>query len=136
MVVRTRKELPMTVTVRYIVTDVQKAVDFYVDRLGFDVVLHPGPGFALLGRKELRLGLSAIGGEGGGSRATGAAEAPAPGGWNRFQIEVNDLASLMEELKGQRVPFRTDLVEGRGGRQALIEDPSGNPVELFEPAAR
>jgi catechol 2,3-dioxygenase-like lactoylglutathione lyase family enzyme len=126
----------MTVTVRYIVTDVDQAVGFYVDRLGFEVVMHPGPGFALLGRDELRLGLSAVGGEGGGSRAAGDAEAPAPGGWNRFQIEVEDLASRMEELQRQGVRFRTGLVEGRGGRQALIEDPSGNPVELFEPAAR
>lgn len=121
----------MAISVRYIVDDVGAAVDFYTTRLGFDVDLHPAPGFAMLSRGDLRLLLNAPG-AGGGGRHAGGAE-PAPGGWNRFQLGVDDLDRMVARLRAASVPMRTGVVEGTGGRQVLIEDPAGNPVELFEP---
>lgn len=120
----------MTVTIRYIANDVKAALEFYRDRLGFTVDMHPAPGFAGLSRGELRLLINAPG-AGGAGRAGGS---PSPGGWNRFQIEVEDLDPVVSELRASGVPFRGDVVDGNGGRQALIEDPAGNPIELFEPA--
>jgi catechol 2,3-dioxygenase-like lactoylglutathione lyase family enzyme len=117
------------VHVRYIVHDVDAAVAFYRDRLGFEVQMHPGPGFAALGRDELTLFLNAPGAGGAGV----AGGTPEPGGWNRFQIVVDDLRSVAAELEAAGVPFRGELVEGRGGLQVLVEDPSGNAVEMFEP---
>jgi catechol 2,3-dioxygenase-like lactoylglutathione lyase family enzyme len=117
------------VNVRYIVDDVDAAVAFYRDRLGFEVQMHPGPGFAALGRDELTLFINAPGAGGAGV----AGGTPEPGGWNRFQIVVDDLRSVAAELEAAGVPFRGELVEGRGGLQVLVEDPSGNAVELFEP---
>ncbi|MFC5747807.1 VOC family protein [Actinomadura rugatobispora] len=125
-----------TVSVRYIVDDVDAAAAFYRDRLGFEVKFQPGPGFAMLSRGDLRLLLSAVSGPGGASQPMPDGRRPEPGGWNRFQIEVADLARTAEELREARVTFRGAIVEGRGGRQLLIEDPAGNPVELFEPAPR
>ena len=122
----------MPAAVRYIVGDVAAAVDFYRDRLGFEVVMHPAPGFAALRREDLTLYLNAPGAGGGG----GAGGEPAPGGWNRFQVVVDDLDAAVDRLRREGARFRGDLVEGIGGRQILVEDPSGNPVELFEPAAR
>ena len=121
----------MGVNVRYIVSDVDRAVEFYRDQLGFETVMHPGPGFAILSRGDLRLLLNAPG-AGGAGQAGGN---PEPGGWNRFQLEVDDLEGFVEELRGHGAIFRGDLVEGRGGRQKLVEDPSGNVIEVFEPAA-
>jgi catechol 2,3-dioxygenase-like lactoylglutathione lyase family enzyme len=121
-----------TVTVRYIVEDVDAALGFYRDRLGFTVDLHPAPGFAALSKDGLRLLLNAPGAGGAGT----AGGAPAPGGWNRFQLEVEDLRGLVASLRGAGVPFRGDVVEGNGGDQALVEDPSGNMVELFQPKPR
>lgn len=123
----------MAVTVRYIVSDVQEALEFYVHALGFDVVMHPGKGFALLSRGQLHLALSAVGGSGGGSQASGTSGSPQPGGWNRFQIEVEDLSHIVEQLKRQGASFRSEIIHGNGGKQILLEDPSGNPIELFEP---
>lgn len=123
------------VTVRYIVEDVEEAVEFYTGRLGFEVVMRPAPGFALLSRGPLRLALSATNGAGGGSQET-VAGAPAPGGWNRFQLRVEDLASRVAELEGAGVPFRSGIISGKGGNQTIVEDPSGNAVELFEPHER
>lgn len=120
----------MAVSVRYITEDVSSAVDFYTDQLGFEVEVHPAPGFASLTRGELRLFLNAPGAGGAGI----AGGTPSPGGWNRFQIEVDDLDGLVQELRSKGVSVRGDLVEGKGGRQVLIEDPSGNPIEIFEPA--
>jgi catechol 2,3-dioxygenase-like lactoylglutathione lyase family enzyme len=125
-----------TVSVRYIVDDVDVAAAFYRERLGFEVGFQPGPGFALLSRGDLRLLLNAVSGPGGASQPMPDGRRPEPGGWNRFQIEVADLARTAEELREARVTFRGEIVEGRGGRQLLIEDPAGNPVELFEPAPR
>lgn len=122
----------MAITVRYIVSDVEEALDFYVHALGFEVVMHPGKGFALLSRGQLHLALSAVGGSGGGSQAGGPGGFPQPGGWNRFQIEVEDLFHTVKQLKQQGTGFRSEIVHGNGGKQILIEDPSGNPIEIFE----
>lgn len=115
--------------IRYIVHDVEAAISFYRDRLGFEVEMHPAPGFAALRRGDLRLYLN-VPGAGGAGRAGGQ---PEPGGWSRFQLEVEDLADQVERLRAAGVTLRGEVVEGKGGRQVLVEDPSGNPVELFEP---
>ena len=120
-----------TVCVRYIVDDVDAAVTFYTNHLGFSVEMHPAPGFAMLSRGDLQLALNAPG-AGGGGQATGDAR-PTPGGWNRFQLVVDDLDERVTRLRDAGVSFRT-LVDGNGGRQAVIDDPAGNPVELFQPA--
>ena len=122
-----------TVSVRYIVDDVDAAIAFYCDHLGFTEVMHPAPAFAMLSRGDLRLTLSAPGGGPGGGQAMPDGTLPRPGGWNRFAIEVEDLAGLVGELRGQGVRFRNDVVTGVGGNQIIADDPSGNPVELFEP---
>ena len=122
-----------TVSVRYIVDDVDAAIDFYTQRLDFTEVMHPAPTFALLSRGDLRLALSAPSGAGGGGQAMPDGTRPEPGGWNRFSLEVADLAAVVEELRKAGVHFRNDIVTGVGGKQILLDDPSGNPVELFEP---
>lgn len=120
----------MAVSVRYIVDDVEPAIAFYADRLGFSVDMHPAPRFAALSRGELRLLLNAPG-VGAAGQAGGD---PAPGGWNRFRLEVDDLDAFIARLSDSGVTFRGDLVEGKGGRQILVEDPAGKPIELFQPA--
>jgi len=95
--------------------------------------MHPAPAFAMLSRDDLRLVLSAPGGGSGGGQAMPDGRVPAPGGWNRFSIEVSDLDGMVEKLRAAGVRFRNEIVAGVGGRQVLAEDPSGNPVELFEP---
>ena len=95
--------------------------------------MHPAPQFAMLSRGDLRLVLSAPGGGPGGGAAMPDGTLPSPGGWNRFSIEVEDLDALVERLRAQGARFRNQIVNGVGGRQVLIEDPSGNPVELFQP---
>ena len=122
-----------TVTVRYIVNDVDAAIDFYCGRLGFDEVMHPAPTFAMLTRGGLRLALSAPGGGPGGGQAMPDGRVPEPGGWNRFSLEVDDLDATVRALRDAGARFRNDIVTGVGGKQILVEDPSGNPVELFEP---
>jgi catechol 2,3-dioxygenase-like lactoylglutathione lyase family enzyme len=121
-----------TVSVRYIVDDVDAAIGFY-ERLGFREEMHPAPPFAMLSRGDLRLLLSAPGRGPGGGSATADGRMPEPGGWNRFQLEVTDLDTVVEELRAQGARFRGEIVEGMGGRQILAEDPSGNPIELFQP---
>jgi len=125
-----------SVSVRYIVDDVDTAIRFYTERLGFAVTMHPGPGFALVSRGDLRLLLSAPGGGGGAGRDMPDGRRPKPGGWNRIQIEVDDLARMVATLKQAGTRFRNDIVTGNGGKQILLEDPAGNPIELFEPARR
>jgi catechol 2,3-dioxygenase-like lactoylglutathione lyase family enzyme len=120
-------------TVRYIVHDVDAAIAFYCDNLGFREVMHPAPTFAMLARDDLRLTLSAPGGPGGGGQAMPDGTVPTPGGWNRFSLEVEGLGALVERLRAAGARFRNDIVIGVGGNQILVEDPSGNPVELFEP---
>ena len=122
-----------TVSVRYIVNDVDAAIAFYCEHLGFREVMHPAPSFAMLERGDLRLVLSAPSGQGGGGQAMPDGTKPEPGGWNRFSLEVADLASLVDSLRAAGAHFRNDIVDGVGGRQILLDDPSGNPVELFEP---
>jgi catechol 2,3-dioxygenase-like lactoylglutathione lyase family enzyme len=124
-----------TASVRYIVDDVDAAIAFYCDNLGFTEVMHPAPAFAMLSRGDLRLVLSAPGGGPGGGQAMPDGTLPRPGGWNRFSIEVPDLAAAVARLRGNGARFRNEIVTGVGGKQILVEDPSGNPVELFEPTA-
>ena len=123
-----------TVSVRYIVHDIEAAIGFYTGHLGFSVQIHPNDMFAMLSRGDLRLVLSVPGAAGGGGQAMPNGTLPEPGGWNRFSVEVPDLAVTVAELRRHGVRFRNDVVIGVGGQQIIAEDPSGNPVELFEPA--
>ena len=122
-----------TVSVRYMVNDVDAAIAFYCRHLGFREDMHPAPAFAMLSRGDLRLLLSAPGGGPGGGQPLADGTLPEPGGWNRFCVEVPDLAGTVETLRGAGAHFRNDIVTGVGGKQILLEDPSGNPVELFQP---
>jgi catechol 2,3-dioxygenase-like lactoylglutathione lyase family enzyme len=122
------------VSVRYIVDDVDAAIAFYTERLGFEVVMHPAPAFAMLASGDMRLLLSAPGGGPGGGAAMPDGRMPEPGGWNRFQIVVDDLDGEVEALRAAGTRFRNEIVNGVGGRQILVDDPAGNCVELFEPA--
>ena len=124
-----------TVSVRYIVDDVDAAIEFYRDNLGFAEIMHPAPAFAMMSLGDLRLVLSAPGGGPGGGAAMPDGTLPSPGGWNRFSIEVSDLEQTVGRLRAAGARFRNDIVTGVGGKQILVEDPSGNPVELFEPTA-
>jgi catechol 2,3-dioxygenase-like lactoylglutathione lyase family enzyme len=125
-----------TVSVRYIVNDVDAAIDFYCRQLGFQEDMHPASSFAMLSQGDLRLVLSAPSGAGGGGQAMPDGTMPEPGGWNRFQLEVSDLEAKVQELREAGVRFRNEIVTGVGGKQILVEDPSGNLVELFEPTRR
>jgi catechol 2,3-dioxygenase-like lactoylglutathione lyase family enzyme len=121
-------------TVRYFVTDLDKSVAFYHDLLDFEVELRPSPLFAMLYRGDLRLLLSVPGGGGGGAPMPDGA-LPQPGGWNRFAIEVSELDALVGELRNEGATFRGDIVAGVGVKQALLQDPDHNLVELYEPLA-
>jgi catechol 2,3-dioxygenase-like lactoylglutathione lyase family enzyme len=122
------------VSVRYIVDDVDAAIGFYTDLLGFEVAMHPGPGFAALDRGDLRLLLNTASGPGGAAQPMPDGRTPEPGGWNRIQLEVEDIDAVLAPLRAGGASFRNDVVVGRGGKQILLDDPSGNPIELFEPA--
>ena len=122
------------INVRYIVNNVDEAIPFY-EKLGFKVDMHPAPPFAALSLDGLTLYLNQPG-AGGAGQSSDAGQQPQPGGWNRFQIEVSDLDAKMHELKEAGFAVRTNIVQGNGGKQAVIEDPSGNPVELMEPGRR
>jgi catechol 2,3-dioxygenase-like lactoylglutathione lyase family enzyme len=122
-----------TVSVRYIVNDVDEAISFYCQQLGFEEQMHPAPTFAMLSRGDLRLVLSAAGGGPGGGQAMPDGTLPQPGGWNRFTVEVANLEDTVARLRASGARFRNDIVTGVGGKQILLEDPSGNPIELFEP---
>jgi catechol 2,3-dioxygenase-like lactoylglutathione lyase family enzyme len=122
-----------TVSVRYIVDDVDAAIDFYRGQLGFEEVMHPAPSFAMLSHGDLRLVLSAPGGGPGGGQAMPDGTEPHPGGWNRFQLQVDNLEAAVTRLREHGARFRNDIVSGVGGKQILLEDPAGNPIELFEP---
>ena len=123
-------------TVRYIVNDVDAAIAFYCGHLGFREVMHPAPAFAMLVRDDLRLTLSAPGGGPGGGQAMPDGTLPEPGGWNRFSLEVSDIEELVEGLRGEGVTFRNEIISGPGGQQIVLDDPAGNPIELFQPAER
>ena len=122
-----------TVQVRYIVHDVDAAIAFYTERLGFKLEMHPAPPFAMLSRGGLRLVLSAPNPAGGGGQPMPDGTKQEPGGWNRFAIEVSDLDTTVEALRQAGAHFRNTIVTGVGGKQILVDDPSGNPIELFEP---
>jgi catechol 2,3-dioxygenase-like lactoylglutathione lyase family enzyme len=122
-----------TVQVRYIVRDVDAAIAFYCAHLGFTEVMHPAPAFAMLQRGDLRLVLSAPNPSAGGGQPMPDGRQQEPGGWNRFAVEVDDLEAAVARLRAAGVAFRNDIVTGVGGKQILVEDPSGNPIELFQP---
>ena len=122
-----------SVSVRYIVDDVDAAISFYCQLLGFHEDMHPAPAFAMLSLGDLRLVLSAPGGGPGGGAAMSDGRLPEPGGWNRFMLEILDLDGEVERLREAGVRFRNDIVAGVGSKQILLEDPSGNPIELFQP---
>lgn len=131
---QSRGEQPMsTVSVRYIVHDVEAAIPFYTEHLGFKVELHPSPGFVMLSRGDLRLLLNTPTGPGGAAQAMPDGRKPEPGGWNRIRLEVDDLTRTVAALRGAGAHFRNDIVTGFGGKQILLDDPAGNPIELFEP---
>lgn len=123
-----------SVHVRYIVDDVDAAIAFYTGQLGFKLEMRPAPPFAMLSRGDLRLALSAPNPMGGGGQPMPDGTVQAPGGWNRFSIQVDDLVSTIEALRQAGAHFRNTIVTGVGGKQILVQDPSGNLVELFEPA--
>lgn len=120
-----------SVSVRYIVDDVDAAVSFYTEQLGFQLDMHPAPGFARVSRGALKLFLNQPG-AGGAGQAMPDGQTPSPGGWNRIQIEVEDLEATVEKLQVAGAQFRNAIVIGNGGKQILLEDPAGNPIELFE----
>jgi len=120
------------VTVRYIVDDVDAAIAFYTDLLGFEMVMRPAPPFAMLKRGDLVPALSQPSGQGGGGQTLADGSSPEPGGWNRFQIQVEDVDAEFERLSAAGAKFRSEVIRGVGGDQVLIEDPSGNLVELFQ----
>lgn len=124
-----------TLMVRYIVNDVDAAIAFYTGHLGFRVTAQSGPNFAILARENFQLVLSPPKGPGGGSQPMPDGKRPEPGGWNRIIVRSSNLEGDVEALRKAEVKFRNDIVAGPGGRQILLEDPSGNPVELFEPAS-
>jgi catechol 2,3-dioxygenase-like lactoylglutathione lyase family enzyme len=116
--------------IRYLVNDVDVALEFYINILGFELVKKWGPPFAMVKRGDLALWLSGPGSS--ASRPLADGSKPVPGGWNRLVLETDDLASLVEKLKRSGAQLRSDVVSGPGGKQVLVNDPSGNPVELFE----
>lgn len=121
------------VQVRYIVDNVDAAIEFYVKLLGFHLDMHPAPPFAMLSLGDLRLVLSAPNPSGGGGQPMPDGTQQKPGGWNRFAIQVDDIAATVDDLRRSGARFRNDIVTGVGGKQIIVEDPSGNPVELFQP---
>lgn len=120
------------ISVRYIVDDVDAAVDFYTSVFQFEVAMRPAPGFAMLTRGELRLLLNSPG-AGGAGQALADGSRPEPGGWNRFQLQVDDLDEAVAGMRKVGADLRIDVIDGRGGRQALVPDPAGNLVEVFQP---
>lgn len=120
-----------SVSVRYIVDSVDAASEFYTRYLDFEVEQRPAPGFAMLKKDNLRFLLNEPSGLGGGLNMPDGRR-PEPGGWNRIQLQVDDLAAVVAALRKAGARFRNDIVTGRGGKQILLDDPAGNPVELFE----
>jgi catechol 2,3-dioxygenase-like lactoylglutathione lyase family enzyme len=121
------------VQVRYIVTDVNAAIEFYTKLLGFKVILHPAPAFAMLSNGDLRLVINTASPQGGGGQPMPDGTRQTPGGFNRFAVEVENLEATIAALRKAGAHFRNEIVVGVGGNQILVEDPSGNLVELFQP---
>lgn len=122
-----------SVQVRYIVIDMDASIAFYTKQLSFKLEMHPAPPFAMLSLGDLRLVLSMPNPAGGGGQPMPDGTQQKPGGWNRFAIEVKDIGTVVEKLKKSGAHFRNNIVTGVGGKQIIVEDPSGNPIELFEP---
>lgn len=122
-----------SVAVRYIVDDIDESIEFYTGTLGFELQMRPGPGFAALVRDDLRLLLNTPTGPGGASQPMPDGRRPEPGGWARFQLAVDDLDTSLEALRAAGATLRSGVLEGPGGRQVVVDDPSGNAIELFEP---
>lgn len=120
-------------TIRYLVSDVEQAIGFYTRHLGFTLEQQMSSAFAKVSRDGLTLWLA--GPQSSAARPMPDGQRPAPGGWNRFVIEVKDLASRVDQMKQQGMRFRNEIVVGPGGKQILLEDPDGNPIELFEAAS-
>jgi catechol 2,3-dioxygenase-like lactoylglutathione lyase family enzyme len=123
-----------TVNVRYLVDDVDAAIAFYTDHLGFSLLSNASPAFAEVARDDLRLLLS--GPKSSAGRPLPDGRQPGPGGWNRIEFVVDDIAAEVERLRAAGARFRSDVVRGTGGTQIVFDDPSGNPIELFQPADR
>jgi catechol 2,3-dioxygenase-like lactoylglutathione lyase family enzyme len=121
-----------SVSVRYIVNDVDSAIEFYTKMLEFKVELHPAAEFAILSRGDFRFFLTKPSGRGGGGQGMPDGAPQSPGGWNRISIEVDDLDSTVDKLKKAGCRFRNEIVTGVGGKQILLQDPSGNLIELFQ----
>lgn len=120
------------VSVRYIVNDVDQAIEFYTKILNFTIVMHPAPEFAILGFENLQLLLSKPSELGGGGKGMIDGTKQEPGGWNRFELQVKNLNKIVKDLKRKGCKFKNEIVQGVGGQQILLEDPSGNLIELFE----
>jgi catechol 2,3-dioxygenase-like lactoylglutathione lyase family enzyme len=119
--------------VRYLVKDVERSIVFYSENLGFTIERDMRPAFASVSKEDITLWLS--GPDSSAARPMPDGRHPEPGGWNRFVVEVQDLPSTVSKLRKEGIRFRNEIVVGPGGKQILLEDPDGNPVELFEPAA-
>ena len=119
-------------TVRYIVDDTDAAVSFYVQHLGFQLVTRMGPAFSMIAKEDLTVWIS--GPQTSAARPMPDGRVPEPGGWNRFVIEVDDIEAVVASMKEGGVNFRNDIITGPGGKQIVAEDPSGNPIEVFQPA--
>ena len=119
-------------SIRYMVHDVEAALAFYTEHLGFQVLQRMGPAFASMTRGDLTLWLA--GPQSSAARPMPDGRKPEPGGWNRLVIQVDDLTVTVENMKQAGIRFRNDIVTGPGGKQILVDDPSGNPIELFQPA--
>ena len=119
-------------TIRYLVRDVKTSIEFYTKHLGFELVEQMGPAFAIVAKDDLNLWLS--GPQTSAARSMPDGRKPEPGGWNRFVIEVHDIEMLVTSMKSAGISFRNEIITGPGGKQILAEDPSGNPIEIFEPA--
>jgi glyoxylase I family protein len=120
-------------TVRYMVHDVEASIKFYTGHLGFEPIEQMGPAFAIIAREGLRVWLS--GPPSSAARAMPDGRKPEAGGWNRFVIEVDDIETLVKSMKSAGVRFRNEIISGPGGKQILAEDPSGNPIEIFQAAS-
>lgn len=119
-------------TIRYLVHDLETSIQFYTKHLGFELIEQMGSAFAIVAKGDLNLWLS--GPQTSAARSMPDGRKPEPGGWNRFVIEVHDIETLVVSMKNTGISFRNEIITGPGGKQILAEDPSGNPIEIFEPA--